>query len=845
VISLKAKAIELRRQVRELENTHDIKEKRALPSNCWFLDENMILAHKRKLGDGRYPYANDGLTLWAYSSGNISVQESLFNIFLDSREGKEPYIGFFVGKKEADSTFSSLSLLGPGRQPMEKDVNRYTVFTPQAAYYFMETKEFFAVVRTFVDEQKRICFSTYFENISGREQESYLCAYFNPFLRHTEGEGFEDKWYKSCAVTEYGFDFKVTEYISRESCLTHYASLLVNDFGNMQKTTSRFEFTGGMNESLNCSTSLRTGEFEKCKSYTEFTDMAIAGCIKPLCLQAGEGVREDYILVVSDDKDSLNKKLQGCARPATLLDAEIEKAEQASKNGEANQLNIRFSGLTEALSDKDEVFNYFLRNVIRQTEFCARAKNYAGPFIGIRDVFQQVEAALAWVPQYCRGKIIEALNFIGDNGRAPRQYSYPANSWTAPKMDLRAFIDQGVWIISTVYTYLCYTDDYSILNETCGYYHFEGHEVKLCNKRDSVLQHLLAITDYLVSNLDADTGCLKALYGDWNDALDGLGKTKKEGLEFGNGVSVMASLQLYRNLAEMSDILCKIGGYSHKVDEYAKIRNDLELNLIKYAIVTNEEGERKILHGWGEDRSWFVGSYCDNDGCNRDGLTASAYWILSGLYKADSDIIPDILKAYGRLDSKYGLKTFEPYFSSENEKVGRINRLPKGTAENGATYIHATLFGVWSLFEIGEAKRAWEQIYKILPITHEFISTTPFVMPNSYVFNEERGFDGESMSDWCTGSGCVLLKVLFGGIFGVQPTLDGVKIKMNAYMPATNAEIHLRVKGCKISLQYRQENTSERKYIVNKKQAAQDSNGGIFLSAEELRNGDIAIEIID
>jgi len=120
VISLKAKAIELRRQVRELENTHDIKEKRALPSNCWFLDENMILAHKRKLGDGRYPYANDGLTLWAYSSGNISVQESLFNIFLDSREGKEPYIGFFVGKKEADSTFSSLSLLDLVDNPWKK-----------------------------------------------------------------------------------------------------------------------------------------------------------------------------------------------------------------------------------------------------------------------------------------------------------------------------------------------------------------------------------------------------------------------------------------------------------------------------------------------------------------------------------------------------------------------------------------------------------------------------------------------------------------------------------------------------------------------------------------------------
>ena len=842
--TLQEKVKILRQKVHELETSED-KESKKLPSDCWFLDENTILAYKRKVGDGRYPYANDGLTLWAYSSGNISVQESLFNVFLDSREGKEPYLCFFAGEKEVDGSFFPVSLLGVARQPIEKNIKRYTVFTPEAAYYFTETLCLFTTVRVFVNTQKQICFSTYIENISNEEKETYLSAYFNPFLRHAEAEDFENKWYKSCAYTKNGFKFKVTEYISRESCLTHYTALKVRGLQETQSTTSRFEFTGGMNESLNCARSLQVGAFEDGKAYTEFTDMAIAGCIRSVKLKPGENCREDYVLTVSNEENVIKKVLNADMGASFSLDEYIERAETNTKNALANQLKIHFAGLTGALEGKDEIFNYFIRSVVRQTEFCARAKNYAGPFIGIRDIFQQVEAAIAWIPEYCRGKIVEALNYIGDNGRAPRQYSYPANQWTPPKMDLRAFIDQGVWIISTVYTYLCYTDDYSILDEICGYYHFEGCEVQLCNKKDSVLDHLILVTEYLISNLDADTGCLKALYGDWNDALDGLGKTTKKGQEFGNGVSVMASLQLYRNLNEMSDLLRKIGKHEDKIGKFNETRKILERGLVKYAIVENGRGERKILHGWGNDRSWFVGGYCDSDGYSRDGLTASAYWILSGMHKVYGDIIPEILNAYNRLDSKYGLKTFEPYFSSENDKVGRINRLPKGTAENGATYIHATLFGIWSLFEIGEAKRAWEQIYKILPITHEFISTTPFVMPNSYVHNTEKGFDGESMNDWFTGSGCVLMKVLLGGVFGVKPTLEGIKIQMNAYLPATNAGICLNIKGCAISLRYRKDGIGERKYCLNGEKIEGDVINGIFLTEKDLKKKEISIDVID
>ena len=90
-------------------------------------------------------------------------------------------------------------------------------------------------------------------------------------------------------------------------------------------------------------------------------------------------------------------------------------------------------------------------------------------------------------------------------------------------------------------------------------------------------------------------------------------------------------------------------------------------------------------------------------------------------------------------------------------------------------------------------------------------------MSNSYAYNEELGLDGESMSDWFTGSANVLIKALVWYLFGISPDLDGVKINPAAYFPFENAEIQLKIKGKKISLIYRKTG-GERTFKLNGKQ---------------------------
>ena len=786
-----------------------------MPSGCFFLGEDDVLCLKQKKGDARYPYSCDGLTLWAYSSGNAKIEESTFNVVLPFTGGREPNLCFYVGEKRGNKFFP-VSVTGAGRFPFEEGVTRFVVFSPDAARYYVETENLLVCLAESVNDKKQVSFSLSVENISGETRETYTSAYFDLMLSHSLCENIETKWYRRCRYENGEFDFSVTEYLSRTSCFEHSAVLKRETNGHKAiNTTSRAQYQSGENDQIMSSSALLNGAFEgEEKTYTEFTDTAVAGDIIPMTLKCGECAEISYVLTVNGGKLSENY------RPAAVG----ENIPEITVDGKWGDIPA-------------ETLGYFLKNVHRQNEFCARAKNYAGPYIGIRDIFQQLESALLWIPDYCRGKIVEALGYIGVDGRAPRQYSYPAGKGAVPPMDLRPFVDQGVWIISTVYTYLAYTGDFSILDEVCGYYEFKGNQVLLNDEKDTALDHLVRIAEYLRRNLDEETGCLHALYGDWNDALDGLGKTDDEGKEYGSGVSVMATLQYCRNLAELAEILTK-KGRADKAAEYLAVREGVKQGLLKYAVVKNDVGERKILHGWGDKRSYFVGSFRDNDGENRDGLTADAFWVISGALDWDPSLKNDILSAYKRLDSKYGLKTFNPYFARTNDKVGRITRLPKGTAENGAVYIHATLFGIRSLFLMGEDKSAFGQIYKILPPAHEFITTTPFVMPNSYIENAEKGFDGESMSDWFTGSGCVLLKTLYFDVFGLKADLNGLTISPARDMPFNKLAVSLKVKGAKLNLTLKK--GDERKITVN----------GKTISGETLRfdnsdlSGEITVEMV-
>lgn len=852
-------------------------EDSSMGNSVYVLSGKELLSLPRKSGDSRYPYGQDGFNFWVYSSGYMHANEGLLSTFLRAANGQEPNIAFFAGSKKNDGYQVTPLFSVPKMLEEREGLMRYTVFSPSAAYFVTEFEGLRFGVRVFATSNRAISFSIHAKNTGNQDASFFLSSYLNPFLRHQINSTDEDNWFKEISLFQSQeqrlenlnpFLLQVHEDEDRHSLTTSYGvlqrELTTEDKGwlvEAEATASRFQYVGSSSSSLHTPEALLKGTFgPDPKHLCTFTETAIMGDLLHMNLPAGKSVRLDMLFSpVKTHEAALS--LAGRPVDPSAIDLELK---HLSKEDSINQsaLSIQ-TGQSVDESINNLVFDSFIEHLKKQVEFCSLIKGYIqlspNSLIGIRDVFQAIEGMLFWRDEAARDKMLEALSFTAIDGRCFRQYSLPSANQEAGRMDLRQFIDQGVWVISTIHTYLRVTQDWDFLDQVCGYHEIVNEserKVKKSEENGPVLEHLIRIMAYLLRNRDHDqTKCSLALYGDWNDALDGLGISLDGSSEFGTGVSVMATLQVYQNTEEMIDLLSRIdeSKYAAEIETYRKAREEIEAGLLKYAVVSNDAGEKRILHGWGDKYSYFVGSYKDSDGVSRDGLTSNAFWVSSGLYKKHPEFKESILNGFKRLDSKYGYRTFAPHFDLDAKGVGRIPKLPPGTAENGAAYVHATAFAIMSLFQMGEPQKAWEQLGKILPFTkgHENLTHSPFVMPNSYGYNPEKSIDGENMNDWQTGSSNVVLKLLIRFVFGFEPELDGLWIQPANGCPFKSFQFALDVRGCKISIHYENNQAGKRSFMLNgeAKESELDELMGInklWISNEQIKSGrDISISVVD
>ena len=785
-----------------------------------FLGDQKVLAFPQRRGDCRYPYGEDGLLLWACSSGYLYSAESSFHIFEKKEEGKEPVLCFYGGAKKGDS-YDPVSLTGVGRRSFIDGKDRCCLFTPNCALYFVRKDSLLYALRCFVGKDKALYFSLLCRNEGGNGQDVELVSYFNPLLCHG-GESEESKWFKKSALGEGGFLFETVEDISREIHLHHKGFLQrsLSKEAEIESTTSRLDFSYGKQEYIGISPCLDQGHFEQDKTVTSFSDTAIASDIIRFPLKGNEEFSLHYRFSTLEEAESFSEE-------------EVERQLQ-SKQEEHDSVFLSPTALTFHFKEEGEKekeiasFNSFLPFLEEQVRYGALAKDSSGSLLGVRDVAQMIEGALIYDPVHCRAKIKELFNFEYQNGRFPRQYSLPSGKEN-PRIDDRAFIDQGQWVISMLYSYLSFTGDASILNEKETFYvPVGGNKAHKVEETSSLYDHLKRATSYLLSNLDPETGCLHILYGDWNDAVDGLGTSSDPSHPFGNGASAMATFHLVKNLLEMSRI-ASLQGEEEYAQSLLKTREKLILDA-KKTLIESKDGELRIIHGYGENNSFQVGSFHDVDGKDRVGVASPAYYVIGGLYQGEGEIKSSILSAYKKLDSRYGLLTFAPGFGPEAQKVGRIVNLPIGTAENGSVYVHASMFGVSSLFELNEPELAFAQLEKLLPLNHEFVSTTPFVMPNSYIHEDSIQVDGESMNDWYTGSSNTLLKLLVKDLFGFVPSVDGsLSFHPSRYFPSTEADMNLSFRGRPVRIHYQNQGKGKRSILVDgKPQTLKPNPAGIL-----------------
>lgn len=840
-----------------LTDIEDLKSRKledvALPGNVYYLNDEEILCLERTEGESRYPYDMDGRNLWIHSSGHINATESNLTIFRNSpRLQDESNLDFWGGIKMNDGWFP-ISITGIAKQLFEPfKVERYLVYGKRAAYFIADTPKVTFALRASITKNKAFSFTAYALNKTDEKIETYIASYFNPLLRCTFNDDVWGSYRRYGKLYENGACTIDRKPSPGEDDLSNIAVIRKSVYSDceykVESTASKGQFIGEPGRCMVNAKSLKDGAFGKYAYSVNTVDFSISSDIVKLTINPAGDATVCFLMDVVHDMDTAEALVS-----QKVCKDEIEQDILAQEEAEAKRL----SGVEIAFGEfngkevNNVLLNKFLKNVQRQIDLCSFGKSYAGDMLGIRDVFQQLTAASIWNKDDVKKKIILCLNYIMSNGRAPRQFAVPGVEGMIPKFDIRQFIDQGLWIIETLHRYISRTGDYSILSEKCSYYEIideKKSQYKKSDVVDTVLDHLIKITDYLTSNIDSRTNCLKILYGDWNDALNGLGQSADGSSEFGTGCSVMATLQLYKLLKEMWEILESVGGYDKKCAELLKIRDGIALGLEKFAI--QKDGDyRMLIHGWGDEGSYTIGSLCDTDGQKRYSVNPYSFWCISEMIKRDPSVKKDIMRAYEALSSKYGIMTFDKFFPADMKGVGRIATLTPGTAENANVYVHATTFAIMALFILGESKKAWEQILKCLPLTHDKVTKTPFVMPNSYCRNEDYQIDGESFGDWYTGSGAVIYRCLYEYSLGLHVEIKGVRIATPDYLPTDNVGVETYFNGKKAKFIYNNKKEGERKYFVDgvEKDAYTDEISGyktIFIANEEIHD-DMVIEVID
>ena len=795
----------------------------AMVQDTYLLPGGEILCLPREYGDSRFPYDADGMVIWAHTTGYIDAFESLFNVFRTANYNEDAVVLFFAGEKQPDGRYAPVSITGADSATGETGVRRYVIFGLRHAWYIAETARGAYGMRMHIGRDKKMHFSVEAVNTSGAESEIYIAAYFEAFLRFVESEGFFNRMTKYARRTPNGSALLYALNHVRD-CLA-VTRRTGGSPTSGSHTVGRRGVLGVRGRNLANAEAWVLGRFTEEKEAANTTDLPVSADMARYTLAPGEAVRCDWCCEVIHDYD---EALAACERgipDAAAVEAELAawEAEEAATLG---NLKIRFDDFESQLTEDDTfrpldaaTFNAFIGKVQKQVSFCALGKNYAGNMLGIRDVYQQLESSLLWDPAASRAQIVRTLDFILSDGRAPRQIAFPKFEGDIPEMDLRPYIDQGPWIISTVSSYVCWTGDLSILEEPCGYYDCAATYGPLSRSPEvtTVYEHLCRIAGFLISNIDPETHCLHALYGDWNDALDGLGRTAREGREFGNGVTVMATIQLRNALLELFEIARARDPGDRSCDKYPGIVGQIDEGLLKNA-VEEKDGRLRVIHGWGDDRSYKVGSFRDYDGVDRISITPNAFWAMSGLCGEHFDprglrdaVVGDIRS----LDSKYGLLTFSKPLYPFDKRVGRISTITPGTYENCAVYVHAALFAGMGLFAVGESREAWRQMEKVVTATHKNATMTAFVMPNSYCYAPEWGADGDSMGDWYTGSGTVLIKELVRCGFGVDAMIGALDIRTPAWMPCRSASISFLYRTRRVTLKYRNENNGSRRFILD------------------------------
>jgi len=328
--------------------------------------------------------------------------------------------------------------------------------------------------------------------------------------------------------------------------------------------------------------------------------------------------------------------------------------------------------------------------------------------------------------------------------------------------------DHAVWLPVCLRAYLDETGDDALLDTMVT--DREGHAAPVGERISRAMRWLLQARDA--------RGLSYIAQGDWCDPMNMVGWR-------GHGVSGWLTLASAYALAQWAEICARRG------DDALAGEFRAGADACNAAMNT---------HLW--DGDWY-GRGITDDGvafgisADREGrvfLNPQSWALLSGA--ADDEKRARMLAAVDAyLVSPYGVAMYDPPYTRMREDVGRVTQKFPGSAENGAVYNHAAAFYLYSLYQVGDADRAWQVLRAMLPspAPDDCLQRgqLPVFVPNYYrgAWRLHPRTAGRSSQLFNTGTAAWLYRCLVEELFGLRGDGDALRIapQLPSHWPSARA----------------------------------------------------------
>ncbi len=434
----------------------------------------------------------------------------------------------------------------------------------------------------------------------------------------------------------------------------------------------------------------------------------------------------------------------------------------------------------------DRYYNIWSRYQLRnQSRYIATLDK-----VGFRDIMQYLMGSTDFEAPFCRVAMRHSLKYQLPSGLAFRQYEkFPGSGH-----DMRLYHDMPTWIPDALVRYVKETGDRAFLDEIVPFLDEKTLQPSETDN-DTVYEHARRAIRF-VSSQTGYHGLCRIGYGDWNDAISGIGGEK--------GVSVwlsMACVYASKIMAELALWLGREG--DHK--EFLRIADSLTLAINEHAW----DGEWYIyaINGQGEP----IGSKNSPEGCIH--LNVNTWAIFSGVAAA-AGREEQVWKSIESLGSPLGhLLLKPPYTAKSRASVGRIADIMPGMFENGSMYLHGESFYLFALVCAGRSDQWHREIQKTIAsnFVPDISTCPPHQQPNFAVGPDHASWGANLFSNF-TGSVGWYRKTI-EKIIGVIPEFDGLRLAPRPPKSWDRYQVKRKFRGCDLLIDFKR--GSEAKVLLD------------------------------